>query len=262
MDKLYRRRQLLAAGATAGAVAAAGCLGTREGAVPAPTVTDDRIDNEWRLVDESNDQVFEESYGPITVQALSRSTVYEYVSVAESIAETLDAEGSPVMFFTTRIDLRPAIDSLPFGVGRDRIMTEVETAAEEAFRAELENSGIENVDTADTRTIEVDTGHEATLFEFSGTYPVAGELSFGGLSQSFDDEIEIAAHVGVWHDGTDVLLAGGAYPTDPLVEPFEETIEDAPVEVGDVLDSDTEEALSTDPETFEEDIDALLRSVE
>ena len=262
MDQSYRRRQLLAAGATAGAVAAGGCLGTREGAVPVPTVTDDRIEDEWRLVDESSEQVFEESYGPVTVQALSRAMVYEYVSVAEVIADTFDAEGSPVLFFSTRIDLRPAIDSLPFGLGRDRVMTEVEAAAEEAFRSELENGGIENVETTDTRTIEVDTGYEATLFGFSGTYPIDGEVSFEGISQSFDDEIEIAARVGVWHDGTDVLLAGGAYPTNPLIEPIEETIEDAPVEVGDVLDSDTEEALSTDPETFEEEIDALLRSVE
>jgi len=43
------RRRLLAGGAGVTAVGLAGCLGTRDGPVPDPSVTSDRIDD-WRRI--------------------------------------------------------------------------------------------------------------------------------------------------------------------------------------------------------------------
>ena len=263
MDEHLSRRRLLASAAAIGTVGLAGCLGTREGEVPAPIVTSDRIDDGWRLVEEMSETVFSQDVGPVTVEAHARSVVYEYASVADALAETLDESGSPVLFFTVRIDLRPAVDGLPFGLGRAQLMDEVEPAAEEAFRQLLKDGGIENVQTAATSEIDVDAGHQATEFLFTGNFPVAGTLDLGaGLTGSIDDEFEIESRLAIWHDGTDVLLAGGAYPIEPLEAVFEDAIGDAPVDLAELVGDDHSATLSQDPGTYAVDVELLLRSVE
>ncbi|GAB7009741.1 hypothetical protein [Halorubrum trueperi] len=260
------RRRLLAGGASAAAIGLAGCLGTRDGPVPGPTVTSDRIDDGWRLLDESESTVFEQSYGPVTVRALEHTRIYEYVSVAEALAETFDASGSPVIFFATRIDLRPALDNLPAGVGRDRLMTEVESAATEAFRAQLSRSGIENVEVVEEGTTTVETGHTASTWLFRGEFAFDGSLPLPeGSTTSIDETVEIEARLGVWHDGTDVLVAGGAHPTEPLSQVIEEALPsaiDVETFLDETTDEETREALATEPATFDEEISALLVSVE
>ncbi|MFW6000567.1 MAG: hypothetical protein ACOCPY_03815 [Halorubrum sp.] len=259
------RRRLLAGAGGLGLVGLAGCLGGRDGPVPDPEVTSDRIED-WRQIDDSRSTVFEESYGPVTVQALERTLIYEYAPVADALAETIDASGSPVVFFATRIDLRPAIDRLPAGVGRDRVMSEVETAATDAFRAQLENSGIENVEIAEEMTTTVQSGHTATAWRLTGEYPIDGEFPLPtGSTAEIDRPLEIEARLGVWHDGTDVIVAGGAYPIDPLLEAFDGALPDsvdAESVVTEFADAETAEALATDPAAFDEDVSQLLTSVE
>lgn len=256
------RRRLLAVGAAAGAVATAGCLGTRDGAVPEPIVTDDRIDDGWRLVDETDGVVFEEAIGPVTVRALERTLVYEHVDLAEALADAFDAEGSPVIFFASRVDLRPAIDGLPAGIGRGRLMDEARPAARAAFRDQLAASGLENVEHGSTATVEVAGGHEATAYRFSARFGVDGETSLpDGSTEPIAEVVEVEARLAVWHDGTDVLLAGGAYPTEPMSEVYDRVLPD-PVDPGDLLADDTVAVLDTEPETYAEEVDALLASVE
>jgi hypothetical protein len=217
------RRRLLAAGASAGALGLAGCLGGRDGPVPEPNVSSDRIDDGWRLLDESESTVFERAYGPVTVRALERTLIYEYVSVAEALDETLDASGSPVVFFATRIDLRPALDSLPAGIGRDRLMSEVETAAVDAFRAQLRNAGIEDLEEVDEGTTTVTGGHTATAWRFEGQFALDGELPLpDGSTTAVDESVDVTARLAVWHDGTDVLVAGGAFPSEAVTAVDEE----------------------------------------
>ena len=265
-DGTVTRRRLLAAGATAGVLATAGCLGTRDGAVPDPVVTDDRIDDGWRLVDDSDGVVFEESFGPVTVRALERTDVYEYVDLAEALAETFDADGSPVIFFASRIDIRPAIDGLPGGIGRDRFMEEVRPAARAAFRDQLADGGLEDVERADADTVEVAGGHIAAADRFTARFALEGETSLpDGTTEPIADVVEVEARLATWHDGTDVLLAGGAYPTDPVSAVLERALS-GPVDGDDALeeltDGDDADALATEPETFAEAVDALLVSVE
>lgn len=256
------RRRLLAAGATVGMASTAGCLGTRDGSVPEPTVTDDRIDDGWRLVDETDSVVFEESFGPVTVRALERTLVYEHVDLAETLAESLDAEGSPVIFFAARIDLRPAIDGLPGGVGRGRLMDEVRPAARAAFREQLATSGLEDVDHEETDTVDVSSGHEATAYRFTARFDLEGETSLpDGSTEPVAEVVEMEARLAVWHDGTDVLLAGGAYPTEPISEVFDDAMPEV-VTLEDLFADDEVETLETEPETYAEEIDALLVSVE
>jgi len=259
------RRRLLAGGASVGAVGLAGCLGTRDGPVPEPTVTSDRIDDGWRLVEESQGTVFEESYGPVTVRALEATQVYEYVDVAEALAETFDADGSPVIFFATRIDLRPALDNLPGGVGRDRLMTEVESAASDAFRAQLRESGIENVAIVDEGITTVTGGHTATAWVLEGEFAFDGEVPLpDGSTGDVSERVEIRARLAVWHDGTDVLVSGGAFPTEPLSEVIDDAVPDlldGDEVLDEITDEETKEALETEPETFDEEISALIVSV-
>lgn len=262
MDEHLSRRRLLATTAAIGAVGLAGCLGTREGEVPAPIVTNGRIDDGWRLVEEMSETVFSQDVGPVAVEAHARSVVYEYASVADALAEALDASGSPVLFFTVRIDLRPAVDGLPLGLGRPQLMDEVEPAAAEAFRQLLREGGIENVQTVATSEIDIDAGHQATEFLFTGHFPVAGTMDLGtGLTGSIADEFEIESRLAIWHDGTDVLLAGGAYPTEPLDAVFANAIGDAPVGLAELVGEDHSATLTQDPETYAEEVEQLLRSV-
>ncbi|QAU13199.1 hypothetical protein EKH57_10940 [Halorubrum sp. BOL3-1] len=259
------RRRLLAGAGGLGLVGLAGCLGGRDGPVPAPTVTSDRIDD-WRRIDESASTVFEQSYGPVTVRARERTLVYEYVDVAEALAETFDTAGSPVVFFATRIDLRPAVDQLPAGVGRGRLMEEVETAAVDAFRAQLRNSGIEDVEIVDEGTTTVRSGHTATAWRLAGAFALAGEFPLpDGSTGPVDETVETESRLGVWHDGTDVIVAGGAYPTNPLIEVVDEALPDlvdAETAVTELAGEDAAAALATDPAAFDEDVSQLLISVE
>ncbi|WP_186313434.1 hypothetical protein [Halorubrum salsamenti] len=260
------RRRLLAGGAAVAVAGLAGCLGTRDGPVPEPTVTSDRIDDGWRLLDESESTVFEQSYGPVTVTALEHTLIYEYVSVAEALSETFGASGSPVVFFATRIDVRPAIDSLPADVGRDRLMSEVETAAVDAFRSQLNASGIENVEIVDQGTSTVETGHTATTWKLAGEFAFEGEAPLpDGSTTSLSETVEIESRLGVWHDGTDVLVAGGAYPAEPLTRVIDDSLPsviDAETFLEETADEETRAALATEPAAFDEEISALLVSVE
>ena len=265
-DAAVTRRGLLATGATAGVIATAGCLGTRDGAVPDPVVTDDRIDDGWRLIDDSAGVAFEESFGPVTVRALERTDVYEYVDLAEALTETFDAEGSPVVFFASRIDLRPAIDGLPGGIGRDRLMEEIRPAARDAFREQLAASGLSDVERVDAETVEVTGGHAAAADRFTARFALEGEATLpDGTTDPIADVVETEARLAVWHDGTDVLLSGGAYPTEPVSDVLDRALT-GPVDADDALaeltDGDDAEILATEPETFAEEVDALLVSVE
>ena len=257
------RRRLLAGSAAIGVAGLAGCLGGRDGPVPEPDVTSDRIED-WRQTDASESTVFEQSYGPVTVRALERTRIFEYAPVADALAETLNASGSPVVFFATRIDLRPAIDQLPAGVGRDRVMGEVETAATDAFRAQLRNAGIGDVEVAEEMTTTVRSGNTATAWRLTGEYALDGELPLPTGSAGIDGSFDIGSRLGVWHDGTDVIVSGGAYPTDPLIDAFDEALPDAvdaEAVVRQLAGAKTAEALATDPADFDVDVSQLLISV-
>lgn len=260
------RRRLLAAGASAATIGLAGCLGGRDGPVPEPNVTSDRIDDGWRLLDESESTVFERAYGPVTVRALERTLIYEYVSVAEALDETFGASGSPVVFFATRIDLRPSLDELPGGVGRDRLMAEVETAAVDAFRAQLRDAGIEDLEQVDEGTTTVTGGHAATAWRFEGEFALDGEVPLpDGSTTAVEESVGVTARLAVWHDGTDVLVAGGAFPSEAITEVVGDALPgpiDGETVVETVADAETAEALATDPAGFDEEISALIVSVE
>ncbi|WP_233255064.1 hypothetical protein [Halopenitus persicus] len=254
------RRRLLAATGVATTIGLAGCLGGREGEVPAPTVTDDRIEEDWRLVDETSGTILETEVGPVTVRALEHTTIHEHVGMAEAIAETFEADGSPTVFFATRVDLRPGVDRLPLGIGQDRVMSQVRTAANDAFRSQLRDAGLEDVERTGESTIEVETGHEATQYTYRGSFPLSTEIeASGGTTQPVSGAVEMEGHVAVWHDGTDVLLAGGAYPVERITTAMNEALPERAPDAGTLVENET---LAADPTVFEEDVGTLIVAVE
>ena len=259
------RRRLLAGGAAAGVGALAGCLGGRDGPVPAPAVTSDRI-ADWRETDASESVVFERSYGVTTVRALEHTRTYEYAPVADALAETFDPAGSPLRFVATRLDLRPAVDRLPGEVGRDRIVSEVEAAATEVFRAQLRDAGVAGVAVADEGISTVTSGHTATVWRLTGEFALDGDLPLpSGSTADVDGLLDVGARLGVWHDGADVLVAGGAYPTEPILARLDRSLPDgvdAERAVTRLADEDAAAALATDPAAFDADVSQLLISVE
>ncbi|SEH36853.1 hypothetical protein SAMN05192561_10186 [Halopenitus malekzadehii] len=79
------------------------------------------------------------------------------------------------------------------------------------------------------------------------------------MTRTVSGSVEMEGRVAVWHDGTDVLLAGGAYPIERITAAIDEALPaDAP-------DADTlveDETLAADPTAFEEDVGTLLVAVE
>ncbi|MFA9516685.1 hypothetical protein ACERIT_05645 [Halopenitus sp. H-Gu1] len=258
MSELTRRKLLASTGAI-GTVGLAGCLGGRDGEVPPPEVTDDRIE-EWELVDESSGTIFEREVGPVTVTALEHTLAYEHRGVAAAVAETFDSDGSPVVLFATRVDLRPGLDRLPFGIGRDRVMSQVETAADKAFRRQLASAGLEDIRRTNEGTLEIDTGHEATVYTYRASFSTASTVEIApGVTEEVTGTVEMEGRVAVWHDGRDVLLAGGTYPIERLTTAIDEGLPEGGPDAEELVDS---EALSADPTTYEEDVEALIVSVE
>ena len=258
------RRRLLAGAAIVGAGGLAGCLGGRDGPVPAPEVTSDRVDD-WRLLDDSRGTAFERSYGVVTARALERTRSYEFAPVADALAATLDATASPVVFFATRLDLRPAVDRLPGDVGRDRVMSRVETAAADVFRDQLRDVGVETTEIADRGVSTVMSGQTATVWRLTGEYALDGAASLpDGSTVDVTARVKAGARLGVWHDGTDALVAGGAYPTESLIAVIDEALPDdadAETVVTETADAAAASALATDPADFDVDVSQLLISV-
>ena len=258
------RRRLLAGGAAVGVAGLAGCIGGRDGPVPAPEVTSDRIED-WRRVDEFRGTAFERSYGLVTLRAREHTRAYEHAPVADALAETVAAEGSPVVLFATRLDLRPAIDRLPGEIGRDRIVSEVEAAATDVFRAQLRDAGVEDVEIAEEGVSTVKSGHTATVWRLTGAYALDGAISLPtGSTTDVDATLDAGARLGVWHDGTDVVVAGGAYPTESLIGVIDAALPDsvdAENLVRRLAGADAAETLATDPAEFDVEVSQLLISV-
>ncbi len=249
------RRELLAATAAAGAVGLAGCLGG-DGAVGEPVIGSDRID-EWELLDSTEGLAFAADAGPITFEAHQHTVLYERSDVAAALSETFGTDASAVLFFASRIDLRPGVDRLPFGIARDRIVSEVVSSADETFRSELRESGLEDVRHEETGSIDIESGHTATRLRYSARVEMDGEVERPENStESLTGTVVLEAQLAVWHDGENVLVAGAAYPTERITDTFEAT--GIPGDSEELLEND---ALATDPEEFAEEAETLLVSV-
>ncbi|MGM0399280.1 MAG: hypothetical protein ACQEQY_09845 [Halobacteriota archaeon] len=255
-----QRRQFLAVTGAGALATLAGCSSAL-GSVAAPVVPTDRLEaGGWTLQDESEETVFEESYGPVTIEAKSHSLVYSDEALRETIKEkTLGrVDGAMAMFAATRIDFSPNLADLPGSVATDQIVDRSETAARSQFATQMENAGLENVGQVDTGSLTVDTGVDARLTTFEAEFP------FDGVSVPVTDDrsisltgspIDVAGDLAVWsHDGS-VLVAGGAYPATNVNETVTEELSAAITVTVDV-------DLGLEPDRYREEVRSLVRAVE
>lgn len=250
------RRSFLASVVTAGAAALAGCTASAED-VPPPEATADAFDDRWELIDSTGRTVFEESYGGVSLVATEHRVTYEQRALRERTAEnTLDRVDTPLaLFFATRIDFTPSIDSVP--VAHGEIMDRIEEESKESFEGQLRDSGLEDVREVGEGTFHTDTGHDADRFEYAATAPLDG-FSFDlaedrGIELDLDG-LGIAGELAVWHDGDDALVAGGIHPGENVDERIEDDLTPA-------IDVTVEIDMGFEPARYEEELLAIMRSV-
>ncbi len=139
------RRDYLLAGATLGTAGLAGCSFLAAAEAPPPDVPTAQLnDGGWTQTAQSSETVFDRSYGPVSVEAVSSTVQYVDEQLQERVADrTLDQVQTALsVFFATRVDFSPNLDNLPAGVGREELLAEVKTNARDSFEQQMEAQGL------------------------------------------------------------------------------------------------------------------------
>jgi len=176
-----------------------------------PTVPEAELAaNGWVRVDESTETVVDDTAGPVTVQAEAATVRYENEALANRIVETeatveylgqttteplgdhlgSEFDRSIGVFTATKVDVTPHVDELPGGLGRAEVMDPIETRAKEQFEQQLRGAGLANVRQVETAAFEVDTGQEATRFEYRATFAFEGRASPSGEPPSMSPAVK------------------------------------------------------------------------
>lgn len=253
------RRTFIGAAAGVGLASVSGCVASAQ-ARP-PSVPDGRLeDGGWELAREEQRRVFQEEYGGQEITATATTEVYADAEFRAELSEKTLGQitEAPASFFASRVTFDPDITSLPGGVGRDSIIDRIESQSRQNLKDQMNDAGVEQVAQSDTGTFTVATGEDARQTDFEGVLP------FGPIEFPVDDdrtvsleadEIAIKGHLGVWHHGDSVLVAGGAYPGENYANTVSREVSSA-VEV--TVDID----LGLTPEQYRDELFGLMTRVE
>ncbi|MFC6823994.1 hypothetical protein [Halopelagius fulvigenes] len=259
----WSRRAYLGVAAAAGASALAGCSGqgaTVSAARRPPKVPERRLDEGgWERTDDATeDPAFEQSVGPVTLTAATRTLLYEDAALRTKIADkTLGrADAQLATFFATRATFDPDITSLPAGAGRQRLLDRVEAQSRRTFRSRLKQAGLADVTQTGEETMQVASGAEARLTNFEAAY------AFDGFSVGLGDEeitieggeITVAGHLAAWIGNDSVLVTGGAYPDENFAREVTKTPSEA---ISLTVDVD----LGLKPKTYRDELFDLMKRV-
>ncbi|EMA09126.1 hypothetical protein SAMN05443574_11836 [Haloarcula vallismortis] len=255
------RRDYLLAGATLGTAGLAGCSFLAAAEAPPPDVPKQQLtDGGWTRTDQSAETVFDRSYGPVSVEAVSSTVQYADEQLQERVASrTLDQVQTALsVFFATRVDFSPNLDNLPAGVGREELLSEVRTNARDTFEQQMEAQGLTDIEKTGEGTIDIDTGETAETVELSAVYPFEG-ISFAvtegeGVEIPASD-IDISAMFAVWHHGDFVIISGGAYPA----QNFEQAVE---TDLSDGITVSVDVDLGLQPDTYRTEVRNLVAGVQ
>ncbi|MCL9816510.1 DUF6517 family protein [Natronocalculus amylovorans] len=252
------RRTFVSAAGGLGLLSTSGCIAS---ATPRPPqILDELLEGGWELIEQEQDEVVNHSVAGQEIVATATTEVYHEAELAAALREKTLAQidGQIAIFFASRVTIEPDLTNLPAGVGRDRILDEVETNAKQQFESELESAGIVDIEEAGEETVTVDTGEEASLQHYHGLFPF-DSFSFAIREDNEvtieSDSLSVSGHLAVWHHDDSVLIAGGAYPS----ENFEETIDE---ELSSAISVTVEIDLGLDPTQYEDDLFELIRAVE
>ncbi len=252
------RRSFIAA-LGAGAIGSlAGCQ-TAVGAVALPEVPSEKLtDGGWELREETtNETVFEEEYGFVSVEAVASSVTYADAALREQVRTdtlgTLDTDLS--LFSATRVDMAPAVDEL--GPVRSEVKTRIRDNAVAELRRRMETAGITDIEQGDTGSLEVAGGATADLTELSGVYPVQ-DIEFPVREDTTitlaGTELAVDAVLAVWSADGNYLVAGGAYPAENFARVTETDLSDA---ISVTVDVD----LGLQPDAYRDELLELVKNV-
>ncbi len=253
------RRRFLGAAGVVGLGALAGCSGA-VGSVAPPSVPEDQLsEGGWTQTDESEQTVFEQSYGPVTVTAKSTTVTYEDEALAAAVREqTLgQIDGTLAIYSASHINFSPDLNNLPGGVGRKELLSEVESAAEAQFEQRMRDNGLENVTKTGEAEFETDSGATPGITTFSGEVPV-GTLEYDAGGEAFTVDagaIDVAGDLAVWNEGDYVVVAGGAYPGENFATTTEQALSEAITVTVDV-------DLGLTPGEYESEVRGLMAATE
>lgn len=255
------RRKYLLAGASLGTAGLAGCSFLAAAEAPSPDVPTQRLDEGgWARTAQSSETVFDRSYGPVSVEAVSNTVQYADEQLQERVANrTLDQIQTALsVFFATRVDFSPNLDNLPGGVGREELLTEVRTNARDSFEQQMEAQGLTNIEKTGEGNIEIDTGETAETVELSAVYPFEGitfDVTENDAVEIPASDIDISAMFAVWHHGDFVIVSGGAHPAQNFAQVVENSLSDG---ITVTVDID----LGLQPDAYETEIRSLVTGVQ
>lgn len=255
------RREYLALGVGVGASALSGCSFLAAAETPPPEVPQQRLDDGgWTQTDSSSETVFEQSYGPMTVQAVSHTLQFVDRALEQQVDDrTLgQVEAALSVFFASRVDFSPNLDNLPAGVGQDQIVDQVRAQSREQFEQQMRNQGLTDIEKSGEGTLDIETGETAETIELSAVFPFDGV----GFDVTGDErveipptDIEVSGLLAVWHHGDFVLISGGAYPA----ENFATTVED---DLSDGITVTVDVDLGLKAQSYEDEIRGLVAGVQ
>lgn len=136
-----------------------------------------------------------------TMRVRGHTVVFEDPGLRESVRAATDgAVDHPVrMTFATHLAFDPP---LPPGAGVAAVFPTVREAAEREFATDLRERGFERVSRGRRDRTRTDDGVRVALRQYDAAVRVDGAT------------VDCEGWLGVWHDGGDVSLAGGAYLTE------------------------------------------------
>jgi hypothetical protein len=258
------RRKFLGASSAAAGVGLAGCgfFGKVLGKVPPPEVSQSKLDaGGWREDETESRTVFTEEYAAGTVTATGHTIRYQDEGLRREIAEkTLGAvTGQLSVFFATRIEFEPELDSLPLGIGRDEVLQRTKRSAKEDFETEMEADGLTDIEVLGESTLEVDTGEEADLVRYGAHYPVDdfGFTVSDGESVSLSGSpVRVRGWVAVWYndDVESTLVSGAVHAAGNYTETIDRQLSSA-------LDMTLDIDLGLTPAAYREEAFGLMRTV-
>jgi hypothetical protein len=259
------RRQFLGSTAAVGGAALAGRVDgssadveVRSGDGPeVPSVPVGQAHGGW-VVDRGRSRTFSDRGMGVT----STGTTVAYVDrgLAETLGERTIGTGFRELrlFFATRVDYSPAVDRLPFGIGRDVVVNRTASNARERFHRWLGDAGLEEIERRDTGSIDVHGGPRTDLELYDAVYPYDGfEFEAGGSTVSVaGDPIAVEGLLATWYDrgARATFVAGAVNPA----ENYERTVDRRLTEaVTLTLDVD----LGLTPDAYRGESLELIRSV-
>jgi len=255
------RRDYLLTGASLGTVGLAGCSFLAAAETPPPDVPTQRLEaGGWTRTDQSSETVFDRSYGPVSVEAVSSTVQYVDEQLQDQVASrTLDQVQTALsVFFATRVDFSPNLDNLPAGAGQEELLAEVRTNARDTFEQQMEAQGLTDIEKTGEGTIDVDTGETAETTQLSAVYPFEGITFEVTENEAVDipaSDIDISAMFAVWHHGDFVLISGGAYPAQNFDQVVENSLSDGITVTVDV-------DLGLEPDAYRTEIRNLVAGVQ